>query len=121
MDAMNVCVLKIGYVTPLFYMIVFIIFFFFFFFSGLWGIVNNAGIAGNTGPCEWLTLEDYRNVFNVNLLGLIDVTNTFLPLVKKEKGRIVNMASVMGRISFQGMTPYCISKYGVESFSDSIR
>ncbi len=41
-------------------------------------------------PADWLTLQDYRNTIDVNMFGLVDVTMTFLPLVKKEKGRIVN-------------------------------
>ena len=90
-------------------------------FLGLWGVCNNAGIGGAGGPMEWLTLDDYRRCLDVNLLGLIDVTTVFLPLVKRSRGRVVNMASVMGRISFESMAPYCISKYGVEAFSDSFR
>ncbi|CAH1788686.1 unnamed protein product [Owenia fusiformis] len=89
--------------------------------TGLWGIVNNAGVGGATGPADWLILEDYHNVCSVNLFGLIDVTNVFLPLVKKSFGRIVNTASVMGRFSLPGATPYSVSKFGVEAFSDGLR
>ncbi len=89
--------------------------------AGLWGVLNNAGIGGNGGPAEWLTKADYEEVFNVNLHGLIDVTVTFLPLVKQAKGRVVNTASIAGRISLPFCAPYAISKYGVEAFSDSIR
>ncbi len=41
-------------------------------------------------PADWITLQDYYDTINVNMFGLVDVTTTFLPLVKKEKGRIVN-------------------------------
>ena len=82
---------------------------------------NNAGISGKPGPAEWLTLADYYEVCNVNLFGLVDATVTFLPLIKKEKGRVINTASVFGRHTITGSFPYCISKYGVESFSDSLR
>uniref|UniRef100_UPI00398F33BB retinol dehydrogenase 7-like n=1 Tax=Pristiophorus japonicus TaxID=55135 RepID=UPI00398F33BB len=88
--------------------------------QGLWGLVNNAGRATPIGPTEWLTVDDFKRVLDVNLLGLINVTLHFLPLVKKAKGRIVNVASVMGRISFAG-GGYCLSKCGVESFSDILR
>ena len=60
-------------------------------------------------------------VLDVNLLGLIDVTMTFLPLVKRSHGRIVNTASVFGRHVIGGCAPYCVSKYGVEAFTDSLR
>ena len=63
----------------------------------------------------------HKQVLDINTLGLIDVTVTFLPLLKRAKGRIVNTASVFGRCSLAGSTPYCISKYGVECFSDGIR
>uniref|UniRef100_A0A8C3QFE4 Retinol dehydrogenase 16 n=1 Tax=Cyanoderma ruficeps TaxID=181631 RepID=A0A8C3QFE4_9PASS len=88
--------------------------------QGLWGLVNNAGIAIPTAPNEWLTKEDFVKVLNVNLVGLVEVTLSLLPLVRRARGRVVNVASVMGRMSCFG-GGYCISKYGVEAFSDSLR
>ncbi|KAM3861972.1 dehydrogenase/reductase SDR family member 9 [Diretmus argenteus] len=88
--------------------------------KGLWAVVNNAGISLPSCPTDWLTIEDYKPMLAVNLNGVIDVTLRVLPLIKKAKGRVVNVASVFGRISpFGG--PYCVSKYGVESFNDSLR
>ena len=90
--------------------------------AGLWGLLNNAGkISRAVGPAEWLVKEDYEDLFAVNLLGVIDMTVTFLPLIKKAKGRIVNTSSMAGRVSFAETAPYSITKYGVEAFSDSIR
>ncbi|XP_017391647.1 retinol dehydrogenase 16 [Cebus imitator] len=87
---------------------------------GLWGLVNNAGIALPVAPNEWLTKQDFVTILDVNLLGLIDVTLNLLPLVRKARGRVVNVSSVLGRITlFSG--GYSISKYGVEAFSDSLR
>ncbi|KAJ1160112.1 hypothetical protein NDU88_000614 [Pleurodeles waltl] len=71
-------------------------------------------------PSEWLTKDDFAKVINVNLLCMIDVTLSLLPLVRKCKGRIVNMSSAIGRMAIIG-GGYCISKYGVEAFSDSLR
>lgn len=59
-------------------------------------------------------------MLDVNLLGMVDVTLQLLPLVRKTKGRVVNVSSVMGRVSLFG-GGYCLSKYGVEAFSDSLR
>ncbi|KFO69201.1 Retinol dehydrogenase 16, partial [Cuculus canorus] len=84
---------------------------------GLWGLVNNAGIAIPIAPNEWLTKDDFAKVLDVNLLGLIEVTLSLLPLLRRARGRVVNVASVAGRISFLG-GGYCISKFGVEAFSD---
>ncbi|KAM9115521.1 retinol dehydrogenase 16-like isoform 1-T2 [Pangshura tecta] len=88
--------------------------------KGLWGLVNNAGIAVPAAPNEWLTKGDFVRVLDVNLIGLIEVTLSVLPLVKRARGRVVNMASVMGRLAFFG-GGYCPAKYGVEAFSDSLR
>uniref|UniRef100_A0A3P8TRV1 Dehydrogenase/reductase (SDR family) member 9 n=1 Tax=Amphiprion percula TaxID=161767 RepID=A0A3P8TRV1_AMPPE len=88
--------------------------------KGLWAVVNNAGVSVPSGPADWITIEDYKPMLAVNLLGVIDVTLSVLPLIKKARGRVVNVASVFGRISpFGG--PYCVSKYGVEAFNDSLR
>ncbi|XP_041806427.1 dehydrogenase/reductase SDR family member 9 [Chelmon rostratus] len=88
--------------------------------KGLWAVVNNAGVSLPSGPTDWLTIEDYKSMLSVNLCGVIDVTLSVLPLIKMSRGRVVNVSSVFGRISpFGG--PYCVSKYGVEAFSDSLR
>ncbi|KAM8976420.1 retinol dehydrogenase 16-like [Pelodytes ibericus] len=88
--------------------------------KGLWGLVNNAGISIPIAPNEWLTKDDFLRVLNVNLLGVVDVTLKMLPLVRKARGRVVNVSSIAGRLTVCG-GGYCISKYGVESFSDSLR
>ncbi|XP_037369215.1 retinol dehydrogenase 7-like [Talpa occidentalis] len=87
---------------------------------GLWGLVNNAGIADPSGPNEWLSKEDFMKVLDVNLLGVIEVTLSLLPLVRKARGRVVNVSSILGRVSLVG-GGYCISKFGLEAFSDSLR
>lgn len=88
--------------------------------SGLWAVVNNAGVSVPSAPCDWLTIDDYKSMLDVNLNGVIAVTLSVLPLIKKAKGRVVNVASVFGRISVTG-GPYPVSKYGVEAFNDSLR
>uniref|UniRef100_A0A8C5MGY6 Uncharacterized protein n=1 Tax=Leptobrachium leishanense TaxID=445787 RepID=A0A8C5MGY6_9ANUR len=88
--------------------------------SGLWGLVNNSGIGSPLAPNEWQKKEDFTKILSVNLLGMIDVTLHLLPLIRKARGRIVNTSSALGRLSAVG-GGYCLSKYGVESFSDSLR
>ncbi|KAM4701148.1 retinol dehydrogenase 7-like [Discoglossus pictus] len=88
--------------------------------TGLWGLVNNAGYGIGLAPNEWQRKEDFVKVINVNLLGTIDLTLNVLPLIRRARGRIVNVSSVGGRLTFSG-GGYCISKYGVEAFSDSLR
>ena len=57
--------------------------------------MNNAGIAV-IAPVEWLPLEKFKRIADVNLWGLIEVTKTFLPLIKKAQGRVVNFSSMLG-------------------------
>ena len=59
-------------------------------------MVNNAGIV-LIAPIEWIPVETFKRVADVNLWGLMDVTKTFLPLVKKASGRVVNLSSVLGK------------------------
>ena len=65
--------------------------------TGLWGLVNNAGVLC-LGPVEWVPLTDYKKTADVNLWGTIDVTKTFLPLVKTAKGRVVLVSSIAGNM-----------------------
>lgn len=83
--------------------------------------MNNAGTMELIAPPDWLSAGDYRSQCEVNLFGPIDVTMTFLPLVKKTSGRIVNMSSNFGLVSNPIFAPYCVSKFGIEAFTDSLR
>ena len=68
--------------------------------TGLWGLVNNAGIL-KTLPIEWTPLDTFKRIADVNLWGMIDVTKTFLPLVKKARGRVVNFSSGIGKYTIE--------------------
>ncbi|XP_073863320.1 17-beta-hydroxysteroid dehydrogenase type 6 isoform X3 [Macaca fascicularis] len=65
-------------------------------------------------------MEDSMNILKVNLIGVIQVTLSMLPLVRRARGRIVNVSSILVRVAFFAGV-YCISKYGVEAFSDILR
>ena len=58
-------------------------------------MINNAGVC-RIGPLDWQSLEEMKKIADVNLWGLIDVTKTFLPLLKMSGGRLVNVASIGG-------------------------
>ncbi len=90
--------------------------------SGLWGLVNNAGIIGGVlGPPEWHCVEDYQHVMSVNTMGTVRTTLAFLPLIKRANGRIVIMSSAAGRVSSSFSIPYSMSKFALESFADGLR
>jgi NAD(P)-dependent dehydrogenase (short-subunit alcohol dehydrogenase family) len=88
--------------------------------ASLAGLVNNAGIS-SPGPVELLDLDEFRKVFEVNVLGVVAVTKAFLPLLKESRGRIVNMSSVSGRIATPFTAPYAASKFALEAISDCLR
>ncbi|XP_054165115.1 dehydrogenase/reductase SDR family member 9-like [Oppia nitens] len=86
----------------------------------LWAVVNNAGII-TWGPLDWGTVDKYKRIFEVNTFGTVRVTRTFLPLIRQSKGRIVNLVSMNGRLTFNNETIYSMSKYAAISFSDALR
>lgn len=88
--------------------------------KGLWAVVNNAGVGGCVYPIEWTSLEEFEKTLSVNLYGVINVTKAFLPLIRRETGRVINMSSIAGRFASVS-APYSISKFGVEAFSDTLR
>ena len=84
------------------------------------GLVNNAGMPG-LGPVELLDLEQLRQTFEVNVFGVVSVTQAFLPLLRASRGRIVNVSSVSARIALPFAAPYAASKFALEGLSDSLR
>ena len=90
--------------------------------KGLAGLVNNAGI-GLGGPVEHISMDDFRQVIDVNLNGQVAVTQAFLPLLRKGErpGRIVFITSIGGRVAYPFMSSYNASKFALEGFADSLR
>lgn len=94
--------------------------------EGLSALINNAGIAV-WGPLMHQPLEEVRRHFEVNVIGLLGVTQAFLPLLGADvsksspPGRIVNVSSVGGKITFPFIGAYGATKHAVESLSDGLR
>ncbi len=88
--------------------------------AGLTGLVNNAGIAV-AGPLEFLPVAEFRKQMEVNVVGQVAVTQAFLPLLRKAKGRIVNMGSMSGRVTAPYLGPYSASKHALEALSGALR
>jgi NAD(P)-dependent dehydrogenase (short-subunit alcohol dehydrogenase family) len=88
--------------------------------SGLDGLVNNAGI-GTTAPVEFLTQEDLRQHFEVNVFGQVAVTQAFLPLIHRAVGRIVNIGSVGSHVTMPFGGALCASKSALQSLTDALR
>jgi NAD(P)-dependent dehydrogenase (short-subunit alcohol dehydrogenase family) len=88
--------------------------------AGLDGLVNNAGIAVG-GPLEYVPLDGLRRQLEVNVIGQVAVTQAFLPLLRRARGRIVFMGSIGGRVATPFLAPYCASKFALEAIADALR
>lgn len=88
--------------------------------GGLGALVNNAGIA-ITGAWEHVSRERLLHQFEVNLLGTVAVTQAFLPLVRRGRGRVITISSIAGKHAPPFFGPYSASKHALEAFGDSLR
>jgi NADP-dependent 3-hydroxy acid dehydrogenase YdfG len=89
--------------------------------GGLDVLVNNAGLM-LLGPVAGAPTEQWRQMVEVNLLGLLYCTHAALPIMGSQgSGDIVNVASVAGRIASQGSGVYNMTKWGVVGFSEALR
>jgi NAD(P)-dependent dehydrogenase (short-subunit alcohol dehydrogenase family) len=86
----------------------------------LFGLVNNAGLSLN-GPLEIIPDFEIRRLFDVNVLGLLSVTRSFIPLLRRAQGRLVNVSSGHGLLAIPDKSVYAASKYAVQAISDSLR
>jgi NAD(P)-dependent dehydrogenase (short-subunit alcohol dehydrogenase family) len=88
--------------------------------AGLWGLVNNAGIAV-TAPLECLPTELLRRQLDINVIGQVQVIQGFLPLLRAGGGRIVNLSSGLGNIALPFLGAYAASQFAKEALSDALR
>ncbi|MBN3309855.1 DHB2 dehydrogenase, partial [Amia calva] len=89
--------------------------------TGLWGIVNNAGFLGCVADGEILPMKLYRKCMAVNFLGAVELTQTFLPLIRRARGRMVNISSFAGEVPIPGFAAYGASKAALSMFSEAMR
>ena len=87
--------------------------------KGLYGLVNNAGVAV-LGPLVEIPEADVEFVMNVNVLGPYRVTKAFAPLLIESQGRITTIGSISGILSGTFYGPYSMSKHAMEAYTDSL-
>lgn len=87
---------------------------------GLHGLVNNAGVT-LCAPLELVPLAQLRQLLEVNVVGVIAVTQVMLPLLRAARGRVVNVGSLNGLVAAPFLGPYAASKAALESLSDALR
>ncbi len=83
-------------------------------------LVNNAGVAGNA-VAEECPSQRYLDVFDVNVCGAVRCLQQVLPgMRQRRRGAIVNLSSVVGRIAALAQSPYVVSKWALEGFSEGL-
>jgi clavulanate-9-aldehyde reducatase len=89
--------------------------------GGLHGLVNNAGVM-LLGAVEGADTNQWRQMLDVNCLGLLYCTHAAIPIMREEgAGHIVNLSSVAGRMASIGSAVYNMTKWGVGGFSEGLR
>ena len=84
-------------------------------------LINNAGYS-QSGPIEQVPLEAVRRQFETNVFGLVALTQLVLPKMREQRwGRIVNVGSMGGRVTFPGGGFYHATKHALEAISDALR
>jgi NAD(P)-dependent dehydrogenase (short-subunit alcohol dehydrogenase family) len=84
-------------------------------------LVNNAGFV-MAGFLEELSDEEFAGQFETNVFGLLRATRAVLPVMRRQRsGKIVNVGSISGRVSFPGLGAYAASKFAVRSISEGLR
>lgn len=86
---------------------------------GLYGLVNNAGIVV-FGPIITTSMEMMKDLFEVNVYGPHRMTLACFPLLRKSKGRIVNISSISGILTGKILGLYSMSKHALEAYSDTL-
>ncbi len=86
---------------------------------GLYGLVNNAGIA-EVGPIITSSMNMILDLFNVNVFGVHRMTLATFPLLIKSQGRIVNISSISGILTSGYLGLYSMSKHALEAYSDAL-
>ncbi|GCE19259.1 SDR family NAD(P)-dependent oxidoreductase [Dictyobacter kobayashii] len=84
-------------------------------------LVNNAGVM-LLGQIDGANTEDWRRMVAINVMGLMYTTHAVLPIMKEQnRGHIVNISSVAGRVARAGSGVYNVTKWGVVAFSEALR
>ncbi|TFJ86156.1 hypothetical protein NSK_002364 [Nannochloropsis salina CCMP1776] len=84
------------------------------------GLVNNAGVAQKF-PLEFHPLTDLRSMFDIHVIGPLELTQRLLPAIRASKGRIVNLSSITALVLLPTGAAYGASKLAVEGISDGLR
>ncbi|WP_144639925.1 SDR family oxidoreductase [Bacillus cereus] len=84
-------------------------------------IINNASIVNQNAQLWKITAQEFENIMNVNVNGVVNVIRAFVPaMVARKEGIIINMSSSWGREGEAELAPYCASKFAIEGITKSM-
>jgi len=85
-------------------------------------LLNNAGLAAGLAPINSAEIEDWENMIDTNVKGLLYVSRTVSQwMIKRKTGHIINLSSIAGKEAYPNGTVYCGTKHAVESISKAMR
>ncbi len=85
-------------------------------------LVNNAGLARGTEPLHKGVWEDWEEMIDTNVRGLLAMTRQIVPtMVSNKRGHVINLGSVAGRWTYPGGGVYCATKYSVRALTEALR
>jgi NAD(P)-dependent dehydrogenase (short-subunit alcohol dehydrogenase family) len=87
--------------------------------KGLYGVVNNAGVAV-VAPLVEVDEKDMEFIVNVNLFGPYRITKAFAPMLFESKGRVINISSLNGIVASPMIGPYSMTKHAIEAYGDGL-
>jgi len=83
-------------------------------------LVNNAGMHPSTQSIDDFSVEDLRRLLDINFVSMFMACKTALPYLRKSKGSIINMGSLVGIIGQEGATIYCATKGAISAFTKAL-
>jgi NADP-dependent 3-hydroxy acid dehydrogenase YdfG len=85
-------------------------------------LVNNAGLAAGLSPIEEGDVDDWENMIDTNVKGLLYVTRQIAPMMKANRaGHIINIGSTAGKLVYKNGNVYCATKFAVDALTQSMR
>ncbi|KEK24018.1 SDR family oxidoreductase [Bacillus gaemokensis] len=84
-------------------------------------LINNASLVNKNAPLWAISAEEFTNIMNVNVNGVVHIIRAFVPeMIDNKEGIIINMSSSWGRASEAELAPYCASKFAIEGLTKSM-
>ncbi|GIV84668.1 MAG: short-chain dehydrogenase [Candidatus Roseilinea sp.] len=85
-------------------------------------LINNAGLSRGLNKLQEGAIDDWEEMINTNIKGVLYVTRAILPgMIERQRGHIINLGSVAGHYAYQNGAVYCLSKAAIKSLTESLK